>query len=411
MEGSVILNSIFVQIASYRDPQLTPTIRNMIAKADHPENLIFSIVWQHKHEDRWDNVWEFYGDPRFKIIDISYEDSKGCCWARSLCQRQYNDERYTLQIDSHMRFVDHWDTILIEMLESLRSKGHSKPILSTYPAPFDPDTFDEENPPDCKPMMMKFYRFSKSGIPYFIPDYWNEIFTRPVRSRFMSGGFVFADGTLIDDVPHDPNIYFQGEEISMSLRTFTHGYEIFHPHIGVLWHEYERDSATKHWFDNTTSWFDKDQKSLNRVGVLLGINNGKIEKQFGLGTEKTLEDYIQFSGIDFKTSSVQKRTLDNLPPILDFVDESPFVPYKLDSIFFTDEEKTAFLGLDVEYVGLVIYDSYGKELHRYEVSPDDLKDKSISVSYEAKESPHYWCAWPYKNGVWGKRIVRKIESY
>ena len=33
-------NKIFIQIASYRDPQLVPTIEDMIAKAKNPENLV-----------------------------------------------------------------------------------------------------------------------------------------------------------------------------------------------------------------------------------------------------------------------------------------------------------------------------------------------------------------------------------
>ena len=37
---------IFVQIASYRDPELLPTIRDCIDKAKYPENLTFGICLQ-----------------------------------------------------------------------------------------------------------------------------------------------------------------------------------------------------------------------------------------------------------------------------------------------------------------------------------------------------------------------------
>ena len=63
-------NTIFVQIASYRDPQLLPTLRDMINNADHPENLRIGICWQHSPEDSWDNLDEFKNDSRFRIIDI-----------------------------------------------------------------------------------------------------------------------------------------------------------------------------------------------------------------------------------------------------------------------------------------------------------------------------------------------------
>ena len=37
---------IFVQIASYRDPELIPTIQDCIEKAKYPEDLTFGICWQ-----------------------------------------------------------------------------------------------------------------------------------------------------------------------------------------------------------------------------------------------------------------------------------------------------------------------------------------------------------------------------
>jgi len=40
-------NTIFIQIASYRDPQLLPTLKDCIEKAKYPKNLRFGIAWQH----------------------------------------------------------------------------------------------------------------------------------------------------------------------------------------------------------------------------------------------------------------------------------------------------------------------------------------------------------------------------
>ena len=64
---------IFIQIASYRDPQLNPTLKNCIENAKYPKNLVFSIAWQHSKDDEWDNLDEYKNDPRFKIIDIDYK--------------------------------------------------------------------------------------------------------------------------------------------------------------------------------------------------------------------------------------------------------------------------------------------------------------------------------------------------
>ena len=41
------MSKIFVQIASFRDPQLVPTIKDMLANAKKPENLVLGIARQY----------------------------------------------------------------------------------------------------------------------------------------------------------------------------------------------------------------------------------------------------------------------------------------------------------------------------------------------------------------------------
>jgi hypothetical protein len=43
--------TIFIQIASYRDPELRPTLKDLFDKADEPDTLHVCICWQHKEED------------------------------------------------------------------------------------------------------------------------------------------------------------------------------------------------------------------------------------------------------------------------------------------------------------------------------------------------------------------------
>ena len=73
---------IFVQIASYRDPELVNTIEDMIKNAKRPQNLVLGICRQYHHEDEFDNLDKYRDDKRFRILDIPHEDSKGACWAR-----------------------------------------------------------------------------------------------------------------------------------------------------------------------------------------------------------------------------------------------------------------------------------------------------------------------------------------
>ena len=59
---------IFVQIASYRDPELVPTIKNMLENAKRPKNLRFGIARQFKKDDGFDNLDEFSKDKRFILF-------------------------------------------------------------------------------------------------------------------------------------------------------------------------------------------------------------------------------------------------------------------------------------------------------------------------------------------------------
>ena len=69
--------SIFVQIASYRDPELIPTLRSLIKNAKYPEELTICIAHQYSESDKWDSLEEFKNDARFIVIEIPHTESRG----------------------------------------------------------------------------------------------------------------------------------------------------------------------------------------------------------------------------------------------------------------------------------------------------------------------------------------------
>lgn len=75
--------------------------------------------------------------------------------------------------------------------------------------------------------------------------------TPPVATYapFVAAGFLFGPATMLYDVPFDPFLpwIFMGEEISMSARLWTAGYDIFSPTINVLNHYYVRRHYPKFW--------------------------------------------------------------------------------------------------------------------------------------------------------------------
>ena len=306
-------NKIFIQIASYRDPQLIPTIEDCINKAKNPDKLVFSIAWQHSEEDKWDDLSLYKSDKRFKIVDINYQESKGACWARNLLQQNYAGEEYTLQLDSHHRFIENWDDELKKMYKQLQKMGHKKPLLTGYVSSFNPEKDPEER--HQIPWKMNFDRFIPEGAVFFLPaaiDNFKELIS-PIPARFYSAHFAFTTGDFVKEVPHDPNYYFHGEEISIAVRAYTWGYDLFHPHKIIVWHEYTRKGRTKQW-DDDKNWVSKNIECHRRNRKLFQMDGEIKDIDFGVfdfGNVRTLEDYEKYAGLSFKKRGVQQYTLDN----------------------------------------------------------------------------------------------------
>jgi hypothetical protein len=298
---------IFIQIASYRDPQLVPTLRDLLRRAKNPAALRFGICRQFDCRDGFDDLGPFTRDRRFRVLNVPHQQSRGTCWARRLAQQFYAGEDFTLQIDSHMRFARNWDETLIRMLRQLTDEcGTQRPILTTYPPGFQPN-----RPPDADrqepPGWIVFHRFEPDGALVTRPAAllgWQQM-RYPVRGRFYAGGFAFTLGRFCADVPYDPHLYFIGEEISMAVRAFTHGYDLFHPHRSVVWHYYGRAGSKRHW-DDHPDWHVRNGVALARMRRLLGMERGADQEafgRFGLGRVRSLRDYERFAGVSFARRS------------------------------------------------------------------------------------------------------------
>ncbi len=402
------MNRIFIQIASYRDPELVPTLRDCVAKAAHPERLSFGICWQRTEDE---SLAEFADDPRVRCIPVRWQDSLGACWARHKTQSLYNGEEFTLQLDSHHRFVPGWDDLLLEMFAKTE---RPKAILTAYAPSFDPfdDTaFVQE------PWSLGFDRFIPEGAVFFMPNTmkdWQQM-DRPVPGRFISAHFLFTIGQFCTEVPYDPNYYFHGEEISLTVRAFTHGYDIFYPHRVVVWHEYTRKYRTKHWDDHvpgkveTKPWTVRNDETHKRNRILFGMEPGDVDfGPYGFGSERSVTDYERYAGLSFRLRLAHDYTLRDLPP------PNP-------EVYTTDEEwqdkcvkeywtrirvPKALLedteACDFWFVG--VHDHAGIEIFRR-----DLRDEGLQALLNAGEGDifdfafHYrsarpaatWTVWPH----------------
>ncbi|MBV8950795.1 MAG: N-acetylglucosaminyltransferase [Actinobacteria bacterium] len=301
--------SIFVSIASYRDPELVPTVGDCLAKARYPERLRFGVCWQHGCDER---LPAWFDGENVSVLAVGWQQSGGACWARAAIMDLWEGEDWYLQLDSHHRFAHDWD---VRLLEQVAATASPLPSLSTYGTPYSPGVDDG---PPARITQMEFDRFTDSGAILTRPGIvgeWNS--ERPIRARYLSAHFLFAPGRFVDDVPYDPQLYFTGEETTLTVRAYTHGYDLFHPGVPILSHEYTREYRTKHWDDHgrgrqvPIGWDLRDATSHARVERFLST---PMPTFYGLGTARAFSDYERYAGIDFRNRRVRRYTLANLEP-------------------------------------------------------------------------------------------------
>lgn len=296
---------IFVNIASYRDTECQWTVKDLFDKAADPDRVFVGICWQFvPGED--DDCFQVETRPdQVRVAEFLAKESRGVCWARHHSQKLWDGEEYTLQIDSHMRFVPEWDRVALDMLAECPSE---KPILSTYPIPYvPPDALSDDAVVTIIPKWFDKNRVLAFRSLSISPE---DAPRDPQPAAFCAAGMLFGPSALIADVPYDPHIYFQGEEITLAVRLWTHGWDIFTPNKVIAYHDYtNRADRVRHWKDEV-DWVWLNQISVARVRQLLGVETSadpdvlKDLGDFGLGEARTLTDYEDFSGIDFAKQTI-----------------------------------------------------------------------------------------------------------
>ena len=293
---------IFVSIASYRDPFLPFTINSVLGRARYPERVTLGICWQAADGE---DLGPFAGDPRLRVRRYPYAASLGYGWARAEVQKLYAGERYHLLIDSHSALAQNWDENLIEQLEG---KPGRKPLLTTSSPPF---TFDDRDD-----VVIPWAETEHDGVPLMVcrripPVGWIDIQMSSERksephqkTALVCANFVFTHGRWIIEVPEDPVMINAGHEAGLSMRTFTHGYDIYLPDEIQVWHlDYENyPDGLRHkvWEAKSEGWKAKHTDlMIERIGALFyGRGDRSQLGRYGVGSARTVEEWADAAGLD-----------------------------------------------------------------------------------------------------------------
>ena len=296
---------IFVNIASYRDTECQWTVRDLFDKAANPDCISVGICWQTVPERDQDCFTVEVRPEQVRIVAFHAKESRGVCWARHQVQKLWRSEDFTLQIDSHMRFVPNWDKILLEMYRACPTE---RAVLSTYPVAYvPPDTLSAPGICTIHPMHFDELGMLKFKSTVCTPE---RAPASPTPTAFVAAGFLFAPATIITEVPYDPYIYFQGEEITLAMRLWTHGWDLFTPNRHVIYHDYtNHPKKARHWIDDV-DWATLNRKSVRPVRYLLAMDDtcdaDALEEidLYGPGTGRPLGAYEAFSGVAFRNRAI-----------------------------------------------------------------------------------------------------------
>ncbi len=295
--------SIFISIASYRDPEISRTIKSALDNASGIYNIHFGVVIQEHERDLPDLSWV----PNLSLKVMHTKEARGAGYARSIAMDLYNGQDYYLQIDSHTIFAQDWDILCVNELQMAQKiSNNKKVILSYFPPPYfvelnntisfpTKDTERVPYPTKQKPWLNKRKEWTALRINFDDKD-----FRAPEESSTVLGGFIFTTGNITKEIPYDPEISFFGEEICFAMRSWTRGWDIYSPSKKIVYHFYGRGGYKKIWKDSrlrVDSWIDIESISKDKqMRVLCGIEQGI----WGAGNTRTLKEYEKFCGHNFQ---------------------------------------------------------------------------------------------------------------
>jgi hypothetical protein len=301
------MSKIFVSIAAYNEPDLELTIQSALENATEPERIHFGIVSHYTDGNRpnlskYDNV---------KVIGLDYNSQSFCPLNRLLAISLMKDETYYLQIDAHMLFEPGWDSYLVYMYEKIITR-HGPSVISSYLPPWhwseDGEIVALGTLEGCKLSVTddmhlntdQRHPMAKSIAGNFEFGDYGEHF-------LMSGHFIFANAEYTREVSPDPFIVFAGEEPTLAIRTYTHGYKIFAIKNNVIRHK-TKEYGLKYSFDwrqdkrfNDTeglkTFYYNTDKSICRVAEIL---NGDWFGYYGAKDLESYNDYCDKLGSNLK---------------------------------------------------------------------------------------------------------------
>ncbi|MDB2692308.1 UDP-N-acetylglucosamine-transferase [Luminiphilus sp.] len=300
---------IFVSIACFVDTDIIQTIKDCLDKARHPENIVFGVCLQ---LDETDNFFSDYDHhEQVRITRLDYRSARGPTHARVHCARLLDDEEFFLQIDSHTRFIAHWDSELIDIWTKC---GDEKALITCFPLGLRKMDVYQTEPLNKSPT--DFLLISRQNI-RLGSVHCDERSITPTYN--LSAAFLFGKSNCLRDVPLDPHMPFSFQKVEQqfyAVRLFTHGWNLYMPDRHIVFTNYDK---AKHYVHGTQVWPPSNnargdlswQRALFYYGA---VDRADLPDEvsvdlvkYGMGTCRTVGDFFALHGHGEAISNIKKK--------------------------------------------------------------------------------------------------------
>lgn len=362
-------HSIYISLAAYREHLLYDTLKGAFGNAKYPYKIYVGIVMQNCFgiDDQTNITYKCYtgvqvvgqdpnsGRPitkvsettpdingvlqfcsdsnyrtyclngQIRLLSVHESEALGPAAARYLASKLWGGETYYIQVDSHLEFTKEWDERYINELQI--TTNYPKSVLSMYPPGFGHVAGETPGTRLCS------CEFSRSDVEDHIirinngASYAaNKVYEKPTQIPFIAAGFFMARAEFLQDVPFDPYLpwCFMGEEIALSMRAWTSGWNIYAPRKNWIAHQYRpgRMGLPKFWetvgrvFHRGIGFSNRLQAQVvRRIKYIVGYPEITVEslqnedisdvlkdaEYYGLGAIRSRDDYLQLTQINFYT--------------------------------------------------------------------------------------------------------------
>lgn len=251
---------------------------------------------------------------RVKIWTIPLEEGMGPAHQRGMLNELLefkSTDAFCMTTDAHMDFHHDWDELTVA---DWMSTNNEFAVLTAYPMSM---MNSQEQIYEGSHVDLCGY-FLEAGIPRGktganLPTRHGD---KPYLTMNWAAGLAFHRCHADRNVPVDKNLrfIFTGEEVNRAVRLWTNGYDLYLPSRTTVYHDYS-SAKQEFWSYQGKEGHHASSESRKRLATLLELDVAPMLPKeqlepYGLGTQRTLEQWVEWSCVDLGTERWRKLLRD-----------------------------------------------------------------------------------------------------